>query len=312
MVLTLLILDWVLFDTPALASRLPIGNNDGSPNDKLLLAARYPDAQVLYLGDSRIFYGVDPIIVSESCRCGPGFNGAIPAADPGLTRIMADHLLRRLSPRLVVLGLSQWELSDEARIPIEDPAREIVPPWQLAELGMWRDDPAGAQEWLSAAWRLYRYRGEVRAALDEWASTSPREDPRRGFEVYSERRRLREEDQDRRERQWFSDFSVEGRRAGALRGMLADLRARGIEVVLVAPPLYPDFHAQVRREVATFHAVVEELANEHGAAFVDVTEPQRIGLTPSHFLDVVHLNEEGTTIFSRHLGAVLGTRLGAA
>ena len=104
-------------------SSLP-SNNDGSPNDKLLLAARYRDAEVLYLGDSRVFYGVDPSIVSEACGCGPGFNGAVPAADPSLTSVMADRLLQKLSPRLLVLGVSQWELSDEADIPVDDPARD--------------------------------------------------------------------------------------------------------------------------------------------------------------------------------------------
>jgi hypothetical protein len=309
-VAVLLLLDWTLFDAPAMAARLPIGNNDGSPSDKLLLAARYRDAEVLYLGDSRVFYGVDPSIVSEACGCGPGFNGAVPAADPSLTSVMADRLLQKLSPRLVVLGVSQWELSDDADIPVDDPAREVVAPGQLPEFGVTLDWPEQIEARTGTAWRLYKYRGELRSALDAWASGAGPEDPRRGFEVYRERRRIRQEDFERRERQWFRHFSVDGRRTEALRGLVGRLRRRGIQVLLVAPPLHPDFYAEVRREVAMFRAAVQDLAAEEGAAFEDVTDAPRIGLTADDFLDVAHLNEAGAATFSRHLGNVLRSRLG--
>jgi hypothetical protein len=84
-----------------------------------------------------------------------------------------------------------------------------------------------------------------------------------------------------------------------------------VEVLLVAPPLYPDFHARVRREVDLFRAAISELAAEHGAVFEDLTEPRRSKLDEDDFRDVVHLEEDGAAEFSRQIGRVIRTRFGA-
>ena len=309
-VAVLLVLDWVLFETRVVAPRLPL-EDDGSPSDKLLLAARYPDVQVLHLGDSRVLYGIHPVIVSRECGCGGGFNGAFSAADLRLTGIMADRLLQKLSPKLVLIGVSQWDLSDAADIHVWGPAPELVPPWQLGEFGVSLNGAAEMREVLGAGWRLYKYRGELREALDPWSDTDDLDDPRRGFDEYRARRRLRAEDLEFRHRQWFTDFSIDGRRTEALRELLADLRGRGVQVVLVAPPMYPGFYDRVRGEVAMFRTAVEQIAREHGAAFEDVTDPGRIGLTSENFRDVVHLDEEGAERLSRHAGRVIRALVGA-
>ena len=307
----LLLLDWVLFDTPAVARHLRVAD-DGLPRDKLLLVPRYRDARVLYLGDSRILTGVDPAVVSEACGCGPGFNGAFAAAEPRLTAIMADQLLRKLSPELVVIGVSQWELSDGAEIRFLRPALDLVPPWRLDELDLALDPADQVEATVGAVWRLYRYRGEVRATLDPSMAPDRPADLRRGFNDYDGPRRLRERDQDQREEQWFDDFAVDGRRAEALRALLADLRGRDIRVVLVAPPLHPAFHARVRSEVETFRTAAERLAAESDALFLDLTEPRRLGLDGDDFQDVVHLDEDGAVELSRYLGREIRSRLADA
>jgi hypothetical protein len=307
---TLWLLDRALFDTPVLAPRLPVDYR-GLPGEKLLLAARYPDAVMLYLGDSRVLFGISPTHVSETCGCGPGYNAAFAAADTRLTRVMADRVLEKLSPGVVVIGVSQWELSDAADIHVEGPAAELLPPWQWAEFGVDFDGrPEQLDQAVGAVWRLYRHRGEVRAALDP-ATTASAEEPRRGFYEFSGPTRVRGQDREQRRRQWFSDFSVHGRRAVALAGLLADLRGRGIRVVLVAPPFHPAFLPHVRREVDMFRAAVERLAADGGAAFVDLTEPGPLGLTPADFGDFVHLNKPAAREFSRHLGRLLQSRLAA-
>ncbi len=309
--MTLLLVDWVLFDTPVVAPRLPV-SDIRLPSNKLLLASRYLDARVLYLGDSRILHGVDPAVVSQTCGCGPGYNGAFAAADPRLTRIMADQLLRTLSPQVVVIGVSQWELSDEADVRLDRPAMALVPPWRLAEFDVNLSRTELAEATIDFTWRLYRYRGELRAAFAPSAATAPPVDPRRGFGLYDGPRRVREQDLDARQRQWFRDFSVRGRRAEALAGLLDDLRERGIRVMLVAPPLHDNFRARVRREVDTFRAAVEQLAAERGALFDDLTTSQPIGLTRDDFQDVVHLTEPGTIKLSRYLSRIIRSHVDLA
>jgi hypothetical protein len=305
----LVLLDRLLFDVPIVARRLPL-DDVISPYGKLLLADRYRDAEVVYLGDSRVHFGIHPDIVSEACECGPGFNAGFSASDPSLTRIMAERVLDKLSPRLVVIGLSQWELSDSADIRMWGPAPELVEPWRWAEFGLDFGRPAEVRDALGDAWRIYRFRAELRVALDPWSPEAGKTQQRRGFDIHDDSRRLRERDLDDRQEQFFTDFSVRGRRAEALRGLLADLRGRGIPVLVVAPPLYPDFHARVRRQVDRFGEAVAELAAENGAVFEDLTDARRSGLTKESFRDVVHIGKEGSTKFSRQLGKIIRARFG--
>jgi hypothetical protein len=303
-VLVLVTLDWLLFETPLVAPRLPI-DDDGSPGDKLLLVDRYRDAEVLHLGDSRIMYGVRPDDVSEVCGCGPGFNAAFPAADPRLTREMAQHVLREVSPEVVVVGVSQWELSDAAYIRVWGPAPELVKPWRLPEFGVSMNNPFELLEALGQSWRLYRYRGELKAALDPSSEARSENSDRRGFDEFQGRRQLDREDIAERKEQWFRDFSVSGRRREALRELVADLRARDLGVLLLAPPLYPELLTGVGGEVAMFKDAMHELAAEQAVVFEDATEPDRLGLERDDFRDSVHLDEDGTEELSRHLGKVI-------
>ena len=300
-VVFLLLLDSAVFDSPLLLPRLPTYRHDNSPNDKLLQAARYANAQVLFLGDSRIVYGVDPEVVSKRCGCGPGYNAGFPGAEIRTTRIMAERLLEKLSPRLVVIGVSQWELSDQADVSIGEGVRELAPPWRRAEFGLGADLP----ELVGGVWRLYKYRGELRQALDVWVGEGEPAEPRRGYSPYSGRPELRDRDFDRREAQWFTDFSVEGRRSEALKGLIADLRRRGIRVVLLVPPLHPEFQDDVRAEIGVFRAAIAKLAEEQGVMLIDATRPRDVNLDDDHFRDVVHLDEDGSEKLSRYIGEKL-------
>jgi hypothetical protein len=306
-VLVLAFFDWLLFETPLVAPRLPL-DDDGSPGDKLILVDRYRDAEVVHLGDSRIMYGVRPDEVSKACGCGPGFNAAFPAADPILTREMAQHVLREVSPDVLVVGVSQWELSDAAYIRVWGPAPELVKPWRLPEFGVAVTNPFELFEALGQSWRLYRYRGELKAALDPSSNTRSESSDRRGFDEYQGRKQLDNKDIAERQEQWFRDFSVSGRRRAALQQLVSDLRAKNLGVVLLAPPLYPDLLNRVGPEVAMFKAAMHELATEQGAMFEDVTEPERIGLNRDDFRDPVHLDEDATEELSRYLGKVIRSK----
>jgi hypothetical protein len=308
-VAALLLLDWVLFDTPVVAPRLRIVD-DPLPAEKLLLAARYPDARVLYLGDSRILVGIDPSAVSETCRCGPGYNGAFVLADSRMSRIMARRLLETLSPEVVVIGVSQWALSDAANINLNRPGPDLLAPWEFAEFGLTLDPKEQVEATLGRAWRLYRFRDELRATLDPWTTVRSYELPR-GYLPNPEPPGLDPRGLEGRRRAWFGGFSVQGHRAEALRGLIGDLRARGLRTMLVAPPLHDALHARVRVEVDAFRAAIEQLAGETGATFEDLTEAHRTGLTTAHFEDFVHLNDDGAVRFSRQLGRVIRRHLGS-
>jgi hypothetical protein len=56
---------------------------------------------------------------------------------------------------------------------------------------------------------------------------------------------------------------------------------------------------------------MENLAAETGAVFDDATEPRRLGIERGDFRDVVHLEEDATVAFSRHIGRVIRANFGA-
>ena len=78
-----------------------------------------------------------------------------------------------------------------------------------------------------------------------------------------------------------------------------------IQVLLVAPPLYPEFYARVRPEVHLFRSAIEGLAAEHGAVFADLTDPRRSDLTEGSFRDVVQMHERAAARFSRQVARVI-------
>jgi hypothetical protein len=292
--------DCVLFDVAGLEQYL-VAQEVDSPRAKLLMAARYRDAKILYLGDSRAVSNLDPDVVSAACRCGPGYNAGFSSADPFLTAVVFGHLVARMSPELVVISVSQWWLSDGADISVLWPARQILGPWDLIRVAGY----PGAGDLVSAAlavpWRAYRYRTEIHATMMEGLG-SHRLDFRRGF---TPKQTPRSREQLAREalvvkQRGFSKFDLNGQRMAVFRGLLDDVRRRGIRAVVTVPPLHPVALRLVEPEVSRFLTVVTDVSLAAGARVEDFTRPHWIDETD--FADNVHLNEQGARKLSRHLG----------
>jgi hypothetical protein len=305
----LVALDWVLFDIGRLADRLAVAEVD-SARGKLLMAAHFGDARVVYLGDSRTLTDVDPRVVSAVCECGPGFSAAFSSADTVLTRVVAGRLLETMAPDAVVIGLSQWWLSDQADIKVFFPAREVMPAWRMSEFGGFPNTGELLSSAVASVWRLYRYRTEVRTTVAALAGSPPVEF-RNGFLPRTERpspAKVQEQAPIVKTR-GFSRFAVAGRRTAALRDLLADLRARSIPALLVALPLHPTARRLVADEVERFRVALFDLAREADVACEDLTAAEWIG--EEDFADNVHLNEHGAMKFSRYLGRQLREELRA-
>jgi hypothetical protein len=132
----LVTIEFAFFRSGFFAAHVAISNPQ-TPVAKIVLAERHPDARTLYVGDSTMMTSVVPTIVTATCECGPGFNGAFSAANPWLTQVMTERLLGVMHPRVVVISVSPWTVDANARFQNSDLdlARELMTPAELDALG---------------------------------------------------------------------------------------------------------------------------------------------------------------------------------
>jgi len=93
--------------------------------------------------------------------------------------------------------------------------------------------------------------------------------------------------------------------AAALERIVALLRGRGIEVVMVTTPVWPTYQAGIRTGPwERAKAVVEGLARKYGARYLNFQHEPR--LPAEDFEDSDHLNADGASHFARMLDETLG------
>ncbi len=293
----LALLDVGLIRTPVLSDFYDSPNFDG-PREKLLLAPRYADSQMLLFGDSRVLTGVDPDIFSVGCACGPAFNAGYSSADTILVHALLDRFLAVLHPRVVGIGLTYWEMSDGGHIQTAYQARTVLPPWELGPYGGLpsRSELPGAV--LRSFWHLYDLRDDIRESIVNRAH-GQETDFRRGFKPEPSQAHAVGPFVRPRDTGWPS---LDSARARALRASIRELQARGIAVLLFELPYTPAMLDVVRDDVAAFHEVVGTIASEEGVPFYSMAEPEWtkddlfVGSTS------VHLNEDGARLVSYRLG----------
>jgi hypothetical protein len=280
-------------------------SNPDFPLGKVALAERMPDARVLYVGDSTILTGIAPAVVTEECRCGPGLNGGFGASTPWLTAAMTRRLLDIEHPALVVIGVSPWTADTAAQFADSELAHEILSPADLGALGQPTDLSTSVDAALGDVWSAYGQR----ILLKEWlASLVPQQRydlAERGFFAYPGT---------------FTSSAQLVAAAGHLAPDIAtqpsvsspgltvtgdlidELRARGVAVAIVVPPLHPFAYQQSGAYLDRADAIIREFAVAHGADLIDC----RASVGPSDFRDLVHLNESGAVKQSRCIGGQLG------
>jgi hypothetical protein len=97
-------------------------------------------------------------------------------------------------------------------------------------------------------------------------------------------------------KKWLRGYEISGIAPDGLYGTLALSRARGIEVVLLRPPVAKVQRAVYTDEVeSTFRTYIGDLTRRHQVRYVDY----RDRLPDGDFLDNHHTNEEGARAFSQ-------------
>jgi hypothetical protein len=260
-------------------------------------------AAIAFVGTSLV-YGIDPTLLPRSVDGrAAGYNASLASGIPTLVRPWAIRsVLPRLEPDLLVLGLTSYELSD-------DPAAVAFTEAFVGSDGARRDADDdglldGADRWLGEHSSLWAHRSSLRdpeLLLDAARG--------QGFELDALTASLQPSGRPAfRERTRFEDrlqpgggnlsrWEIGTENVAAVRGLVRDARAAGVEVALVNMPVTPEYvarHPDGAADYEEYRAFLRELAEEEDVALVDAH-----GVSDhAWFADEVHLNLEGARVLT--------------
>ena len=283
------------------------------------LARRQGCVDVAFVGNSMTRDAVDPRTYTESDpQQRSAYNAALDAATPALLRRWTlDQVEPRLHPATVVLGLSSFDLNDNARI-----AASALDSYQSATLS--RDDVFGR---LQAPFvehsALFRYRTELRDPGEVWAGVQRARDGERTERLSADgldgilgpdgeglsRRPLSYTGSEGIQRlartELLNDFRMGGTQIAEATELVNRLADRDVEVVLLVLPVTDDYitlHPDGGADFQRFLVTARRLAEDTGATLV---EAQGWADSDEQFADTHHLNGEGALAFSADLPGLI-------
>jgi hypothetical protein len=279
------------------------------PLAKLALAARAPETRVLYVGDSTVLTSVDPDVVSEACNCGRGFNAAFNGATPWYISSMTRRLLGEVHPKVVVIGVSPWHLDSGGHFVATDVyyeiARELMSPDEVAGLGggLQLGETVDAQ--LTNVWSAYGQRALVKVWLGSLLPGQRYDESRRGFYAPPGTALNAAQLASAIDRLFGRVKEPTPAAPGvmAFSSLITELRARGIQVAIMLPPVHPAGYQQVGTYLNGAEVAVREFAAQRGLPIVDC----RALVSPGDFRDLDHLLESGAAKYSTCVGNQLRT-----
>ncbi len=319
-VVTVLVLGEV--GTRALAPYLPepVLYTDDTTTVKVAQLDELDCAPVVFAGNSMTRDGLDPaVFAAEDPEGRSAYNAALDAATPALLeRWVLEEVDPRARPDGVVLGLSSFDLNDEASI-----GQTALEAYDAAPLT--RDDLSGRlQAPLLRTFDLFAHRNDLRDPEALWDGISRWRDgerePRLGPEGIDgllgpegqglSRRDLHYTPSPVTDRfvttELLNDFRLGGTQTEATRALLAGLGDRGIDTAVVVLPVTEDYvglHPGGEAQFEEFLALARQLAEDAGATFIDLHD---LAPDDSWFADTHHLNGTGSAALSGALAERLG------
>lgn len=292
-----------------LAGRLfpeSVGSGQPQLDKKLVLLREMVEREgavdCLFLGSSQAYRALDPEAISARIRARTGqplrcFNFGLGGMSETSEAPLARILLRKYRPRLVVVGVSSYGMSERG---IRFGEFLESSPWYRYQAG--RPNLDG---WLlEHSYVMRRYQGYLFWTNPEKDAIATQEGLVVGMGASGhapfERGRFR--DVGPENRRVLEQYRISPRHVEALDALFR-LRSPEVEFLAVEMPvhesviaLYP--HGADDHEAA--RATIAEVAARHGVPFWRV--PDDLALPTSRWADFVHLNRDGTAVYSAWLG----------
>jgi hypothetical protein len=283
------------------------------------LARRHGCVDLAFVGNSMTRDAIDPPTYTASDpQHRTAYNAALDAATPALLeRWTLEEVEPRIHPATVVLGLSSFDLNDNARI-----AASALDSYRSATLS--RDDIFGR---LQAPFiehsALFRYRAELRTPTELWAGIQRARDGERTERLSADgidgiigpsgeglsRRPLSYSGATGLQRlvqtELLNEFRMGGTQIAAATDLVERLIDREVEVVLLVLPVTEDYvtlHPDGGADFQRFLVTARRLAADTGATLV---EAQGWATSDELFADTHHLNGEGALAFSADLPGLI-------
>lgn len=280
-------------------------------------------ADVIIVGDSRVWYGIDQKSLAKRLR--------IPhrkAASPRITRVAvfglsvaSDRWLwRRITcgghvPRAKVAIIGLWEVALRNEIPTTDEALRYLYgaadlPWLLRH---GRLDEA-ARVLTYRIFPLYARRSSLRTLVARTPSSPSFREPRRDQTL-------------KRYRDYYRDYRIDPFQVGCLDEILADMRARGIHAILVSPPIERSLlrlaasdprnprwrglpgEAAPGSPLSLFKRTARRSAARAGALYLDYLRPEQSARFAYRGGDLAHLAPHSAAAFTEEIAARINAEL---
>lgn len=268
---------------------------------------------VVFFGSSMVNAAVIPALFESTAGGGiTAYNAALSSGTPRLTAAWGlNVVLPRLRPKLVVIGTSSVDMTDNGR------ARTLF-------YDGFRNSPAGLEvlgtedildrtdRFLREHLALWAHRAELRDPAALWDAVRGNEPtvdgPTESMDARGHLTNLEAQPFDQRPfRDGIAGVSVWGlgtEDPGALRRLIAGAEATGARVVLVDLPItaeYIAFHPRGDADYQASKRAIAEMANDTGAGLIDLDQPRDHAL----FADELHLNGDGARRFTATLANAL-------
>ena len=260
----------------------------------------------IFLGDSQIFYGVDPSVVEQAyfdqtgkfIKCQNfGLGGLKPVTADALTRL----LIKNFHPSIIIYGTDLFDYT--ASLSGSD-ASIMSSPWVKYQLGTFSIDG-----WLIENWNSYRYYlGADRYLLNGDENEVHIESNGHSLK-FSEKTNLSQQEQIDYFDSILDKPEITEEQLNGLHNTLS-LNADEVKIIVIETPVNPMFFtlkqfSYNRKVHPDFKNILE---NETAQAGTELWLTQdTVQIPEDGWYDLVHLNQKGTLFFSRLLGEYLGS-----
>lgn len=266
--------------------------------------ARGETVDCIFIGNSQVLYGINPTVVENAyydksgntIHCQNfGLGGLTPLTSGSLARM----LIKNFHPSLIVF---ETGVLDYAASSMEGTDASIMSsPWMKYQLGEFSID----------GW-LYEYSNGYRLLFGfdrtlKYIEESDTHIEADGFSKLEDKSDTPLEDQIK-----FFDNSLDllamtDRQVKGLEGLLA-LNPSQVKIVIIETPTHPVFYATKRKVRNLYPDFENMLSVRASAAGVPLWLTRDVvSLPEDQWHDLAHLNEEGSTYFSRQIGVFLAS-----
>lgn len=253
----------------------------------------------LILGDSMTNNGIDPTVLEKAYRVKTGssihcFNFGIPALFLDGSGPLAEILVNRFHPKLLIVLLSVRDFEPSVKFPVREAARS---PWGQQNLGN-----SSLRGW--AVNTLYGYRYGI--SLQYWLTPSNRQKLSDTWHSMTHEGFAPLYDQGDKRDLPASDLIFQKTEA-AQRGFdrLLKLKQNGVPLLIIDAPIRPDlFNAHRADYFQPYLDDMQTTLEEQGVPFWQ-TDAFSKNMDPAGWYDFQHFNQRGVPAFSAWMGEQL-------